>query len=159
VGDSGQLALGEQLGPADGTGDADPRQVVALEVDDHHVLGGVLLRLDRDARGTRPLDRRGTDDRAAFLQQELGRRGDDRPAVALERRRLERPQRSEGGSERERVTAELGPQVLDEVHLVDVALVNRVAHRLDRGCVGRRAPGLVPLAGAEPASRRRGPLE
>ena len=47
--DAGQLALGEQLGPVDAAGLAHAREIVALEVDDHHVLGGVLRRLDRDA--------------------------------------------------------------------------------------------------------------
>src|SRR5262249_49328819 len=55
--DAGELALDEQLRPVDAPGDADAREVVPLEVDDHHVLGRVLRRLDRDAGGTRPLDR------------------------------------------------------------------------------------------------------
>src|ERR1700746_2962997 len=60
------------------------RQIVPLQIDDHHVLGVVLLRLDRNAGGTSPLDRRGADDSASLLQQQLRRGGDDRPALALQ---------------------------------------------------------------------------
>ncbi len=53
--DAGELARRHQLGPAHRSGLADAREVVALEVDDHHVLGRVLLR----RRGARPPRRAG----------------------------------------------------------------------------------------------------
>ena len=90
---------------------------------------------------------------SALLQHELGRGGDDRPAVADERMRLERAQRSERGSERGWVALELGPEMLHEVHLVHVALVDRVADGLDRGRVLALAPGGAPLADRERAAR------
>ena len=73
---------GRQLGPADAARLADAREVVALEVDDHHVLGQVLRRLDRLACGRGPLDRARPDAAARAGEEELGRAGHDRPAVA-----------------------------------------------------------------------------
>ncbi len=42
--DAGHRARGHQLRPGDAARFADPAQVVALQVHDHHVLGGVLGR-------------------------------------------------------------------------------------------------------------------
>src|SRR5439155_22675899 len=81
--DAGELALVEQLRPAHAAGDRDAREVVALEVDDHHMLRGVLRRLDVLAQWPRALDRGLPNRSSALLEQELRRRGDDRPAVAL----------------------------------------------------------------------------
>src|SRR6185437_16138777 len=83
VGHAGELALNHQLGPAHRARYADPGQVVALEVDDHHVLGGVLVVVDVLACRALALDRHGDELVAAAPQEELGRAGDDRPAVAL----------------------------------------------------------------------------
>ena len=85
VRDAGELALGHQVGPAHRARLADAREVVALEVDDHHVLGGVLLglaQLAADAGRPGALDRLRPDPVAAAGEEELGRGGDDRPAVA-----------------------------------------------------------------------------
>ena len=46
VRDARELALCHQLRPAHRPGLADAGEVVALEVDDHHVLGGVLFPFD-----------------------------------------------------------------------------------------------------------------
>ena len=74
VGDAGELALGHQVGPAHGARLADAREVVALEVDDHHVLGRVLLGLAQLAvHSGRPgaLDRLRPDPVAAASEEEL----------------------------------------------------------------------------------------
>ena len=60
-----------------------------------------------------------------------------------------RPQRREGGLERPRRAGERRPQVLDEVHLVDVAAADRGAHVLDRGRVIGRASRWRERAGRE----------
>ncbi len=72
-------------------GQADPGQVVAHEVDDHHVLRPVLgLQLRRGAPGS--LDRSGADGVAIPLQEELRRCGRDlqagQPDDPLVRRRV-----------------------------------------------------------------------
>ena len=65
VRDARELALGHQLRPAHRARLADAREVVPLEVDDHHVLGLVLLALDVLAERTRALDRHRPDPAAA----------------------------------------------------------------------------------------------
>ena len=120
---------------AHGSGDADAAQVVSLEVDDHHVLGPVLAaggdRLGRVGR-PRALDRHRPHPVAARPQEELGRRRDDRPAVAVHRGRELGAQRSERPLDARRVARERRPQVLDEVHLVDVAAPDRGPRLGDR---------------------------
>ena len=156
VRDAGELLLGEQLGPAHAARHADAREVVALEVDDHHVLRRVLRRLDRHAGGPRSLDRRRADAccRAA------------RAAARATRRRSSsrHPTSGSGSSGRSGASAraspsgiavEVGAQVLHEVDLVDVALGDRRAHRVDR--VLRTPPRVQrrsPLADREAARRR-----
>jgi hypothetical protein len=65
---------------------------------------------------------------AAAREEELGRRGDDRPRLPAERSRNERPQRRERRGERARVALERRGEVLHEVHLVDVAARDRPSH-------------------------------
>ena len=77
--------------PADRARLADAREVVALEVDDHHVLGRVLRVVDVLAERARALDRHRPEPLAAAREEELGRGRDDRPAVAGERPRVQRP--------------------------------------------------------------------
>ena len=111
-----------QLGPADRARLADAREVVALEVDDHHVLGGVLRRLDRSSpAGARALDRHRPDAAPARARKSSGEAGHDRPAVAGERLRDGAAQRRERCGEPGRVARERRREVLDEVDLVDVA--------------------------------------
>ena len=144
VGDAGELALGHQLRPVHRAGLADAREVVALEVDDHHVLGGVLLALDVLAERARALDRRRPDPAAAAREEELGRGGDDRPAVAGQQPRSERAEPAPRATPR--LARERRREVLDEVDLVDVAAPDRRAHRLDRFGVVRVGPRPLPLA-------------
>src|SRR5207248_3981525 len=110
----------------------------------HHVLGRVLLRLDGDSGRPRALDRRRANTRAAPLEQELGRGGNDRPAVAVQRLRDERPERRERARKPERVAVEVGAQMLDEIHLVDVAFGDRIANGLDAVRVLALGPARVP---------------
>ena len=140
---------GHELGPADDPGLAHAREVVALEVDDHHVLGGVLVRsgeLERLAERARALDRLRPDPRPAPREEELGRGRNHRPALAGERSRLERPQRGQRRGQAGRIAAEGRGEMLDQVHLVDVSGRNRLPHRLDGGHVGRLVPRPLPVA-------------
>ena len=129
VHDAGQRARRHQLGQRTEPGSQTRAEVVALEVDDHHVLRGVLLGLGRpvDAPRPRALDRHRPDAPAAAREEELGRCRDDRPAVAVERPRHERASGASAPARAGRVAAERRRQVLDEVHLVDVAGGDRVA--------------------------------
>ena len=61
-------------------------------------------------------------------------------------RGCERAQRRERGGERRRVAGERRREVLDEIHLVDVAARDRGAHRLDRRGVALVVPAPLPLA-------------
>ena len=152
VDDPGELLLGHQLRPAHGAVLADPRQVVPLEVDDHHVLGGVLRPTPPGPSapsGRVPLIGFVQTRRPRRREEELGRGGDDRPAVTGERARLERPERRERSREPGRVAAKRRRQVLDEVDLVDVAGRDRRAHALDGSAVRSLVPGRLPLADAE----------
>jgi hypothetical protein len=107
------------------------------------VLGGVLLALDVLAERPRALDRRRPHAAAATGEEELGRGGHDRPAGALEHARPECGQSSREGA---RLSVDVRAQVLDEVHLVDVAAPDRLAHPVDRVAVLRVAPRALPLA-------------
>ena len=82
----GQLALRHQLRPAHRARLADAREVVALEVDDHHVLGRVLLVVDVLAERARALDRH---------RHEHGRRA-GRGRARARRRRSPSPRPSSG---------------------------------------------------------------
>ena len=69
-----------QVGHGHRAGRADPPEVVADQVDDHHVLGAVLVQqVRRGAAGA--LDRAGLDGPAVAAQEQLRRRGDDLDAV------------------------------------------------------------------------------
>ena len=139
-----------QLGPADGPGLADPREVVPLEVDDHHVLGRVLLRLaqlrplperpralDRHVHTRRPRRARKSSGEAVTIAHPSppnGSRGVDASGPrAAPARRIARERRS---------------KVLDEVDLVDVARRSRHARPRRRSRTPPR-PGPLPLADPE----------
>ena len=86
--DAGELPRRHELRPAHGAWLADAREVVPLEVDDHHVLGRVLLggtQLGGGAARARALDRHRPDPVAAAGEEELRRGGHDRPVVGDER--------------------------------------------------------------------------
>ena len=138
-----------QLGPAHAAGHADPGEIVALEIDDHHVLGGVLRGGEKPrtvADRSRALDRPGAQRPSPTEEEQLGRCGDDRPAVpskeapatVAERRVVRLCQGGQPGGERAHAARERGGEVLDEVDLVDVAAGDRGSDTLDRR-------GVVPL--------------
>ena len=150
-----ELALRHQLGPADRPDLAHAREIVALQVDDHHVLGGVLRVVDVLADRARALDRHRPEPLAAAREEELRRGGDDRPAVAEQRPRVQRRERRERSREPRRVALEARGEVLDEVDLVDVATRDRGAHLVDRGAVVVGRPRLLPLPDPERSSSDR----
>ena len=88
----------------DGARQADAREVVAAEVDEHHVLGAVLLRREqlarRRPRPARSCPRSGSSSAREPLafDDRLGRAADEREAVELEqeevRRRVDAAQRA-----------------------------------------------------------------
>lgn len=83
VDQAGVLLHGAQLGHGDGAGGADPAEVVAYEVHDHHVLGVVLGEQVGDgAAGA--LDGARCDVAAGAAQVELGGGGGDLDAVSRE---------------------------------------------------------------------------
>ena len=149
-----ELVLHHQLRPANRSDPADAREIVALEIDDHHVLGCVLCVLDVLADRSSALDRHRPEPLAATGEKELGRRGHDRPAVPDERAWVERTQRCKRGGEACRVAVEAGGEVLDEVDLVDVAARDRRPHLADSLGVVLRRPRRFPLPDPEGRSRR-----
>ncbi len=142
--DARELMLAHQLRPAHRARHADAREIVALEVDDHHVLGGVLVVVDVLAERTRALDRLRPEPVAAPRQEEL--RASPRRSPSRRRRACCVCSGPSASRERARVARERRRQVLHEVHLVDVAALDRCAHLLDRRGVVVVAPGARPLA-------------
>ena len=126
--------------------------VVAPEVDEHDVLGALLLvALQLLGRAARPLPRcaragacRRSDASATLppfdAHQHLGRRADDRPAADAEevhvRRRVDVPQRA---IDRERVGVERRLEPLRQHDLVDVAGGDVLLRRADHPLELRRA--------------------
>jgi hypothetical protein len=154
-----------QLGPPHAALLADAREIIALEVDDHQVLGGVLRRREQflaPTEGPRPLDGHRPDAVPAPREEQLRRRRDDCPAVALEHppggvaeRELARLcQVAQPGGERARRPGKRRAEVLDEVDLVDVAARDRGTHRLHRRGVLLCRPGPLPRTEREQVARR-----
>ena len=159
VDDPGELLLGHQLRPAHGAVLADPRQVVPLEVDDHHVLGGVLLGLSQlvvAPSGRVPLIGFVQTRRPRLERKSSGEAETTAQPSPASGARLERPKRRERSREPGRVAAERRGQMLDEVDLVDVAGRDRRPNALDGSAVLSLVPGRLPLADAERTGRRRG---
>jgi hypothetical protein len=105
---------------------------------------------------TRSLDRRCPDAAAATREEELRRSGDDRPTVAFERLGVAGLEPREAVDEARRVALERGGEVLDDVHLVDVAARDGLLDQFDCGRVALLVPGSVPCADTErPAFPRR----
>ena len=144
-----------QLGPADAARLADAREVVPLEVDDHHVLGRVLratpAQLGRAAGRSRALDRTGPDRRPRRSRKSSGDADTIAHPSPANGSRLYGFSAREAGGERARVARERRGEVLDEVDLVDVAARDRLAHLVDR-CAGTRPPSRC-----APRSRSREP--
>ena len=149
VHDARELVLGHQLGPADAARLAHAREVVALEVDDHHVLGGVLLGAASSSVGAeraRALDRLRPDPRPAPREESSGEAETIVQPSPVNGRGCERPQRSERRGHAGRIAVEGRREVLDEVDLVDVAGRDRLPHRLDGGRVGTIVRRPLPVA-------------
>src|SRR5512132_3594509 len=68
---------------------------------------------------------------------------------------MERPQGRERGPKPLRVAVEGRREVLDEVHLVDASLRDRLPYGLNRGGVAGVAPGSLPFADAKAADAER----
>ncbi len=141
-----------QRGDADRAGLAHAPEVVAHQVDDHHVLGPVLGRvLELGALGERAsaLDRGAADVAAAPLEEELGRQRHERAPGAAEERRPVSGQRAHGSGEQvERVALEAAVETEAQVGLEEIAGPDALAAGLDQGRVGagRGRPG--PVRGA-----------
>ena len=139
-------------------GQADAREVVAAEVDEHHVLGAVLLRGEQPlrvavARARRAGDRVHRRARAVEPDERLRRRADEGDAVELEqeevRRRVDAAQRP---VDRERRGAGAPLRPLREDDLERVAGADVLLAALDAPLVvglARRTPGRA--AGPAPA--------
>lgn len=152
-----------QFGHGHAAGGADDPQVVADQVDDHHVLGVVLVEEVRlGAPG--PLDRPGLDDPAVPAQEQLGRGRRDLHAVVREpdgarvRRRV--PAREEGGEGVHIGARGYGRgQHAAEVGLIDLAGLDVRAdapHTVRvRGVVERRRPVHRRRSGPGAGPRRR----
>ena len=153
--DARQSARRHQLRPAHGARLAHAREVVALEVDDHHVLGRVLLRLGQ------PLDTPGGRVPLIGIVQTRRPRRARKSSGEAETIAQPSPTSGRGASgrsgasarrERRRVAAERRREVLDEVHLVDVAGGDRVANGLDRSARTRRRSRSAPTRPTRPSN-------
>ena len=136
-----------------GAGAGDAGQVVAFQVDDHHVLGAFLgARRAVRARpaavaGRVPLIGRVITRPSRDLDQGLRRRAADGPAVAGEHAAVAGAgQRGRAGAGRARVAGVRRGGVADDVDLVDVAAGDGRADRVDGGGVLGGGPALAPLA-------------
>ncbi len=157
---------GVGAGVGDGVGDdsagaAHATEVVADEVDDHHVLGAVLdRRAERLARfgggfgfgrlSDRALDRRAADMVAAPLEEQLGGEARHRTPGAAEERSAVRAQRLDAGEEQvERVTIDPRVKPDADVGLEQVAGVDPPSAGLDGALVAERTGGAAPWLGRE----------
>ena len=163
----------EQAGHGDAAGDADPAEVVAYQVDDHHVLRAVLRRALQGGplrfglvtvglvAGRRALDGLGLDAAAGAAQEQLGRKARHRAARHGEERRVRGRQGGRRLAERvERVAAEAGLRAQADVGLEDVPLPDVLDRRADRRPVPRRGrdqPEVAALEIAGVRGRFRGP--
>ncbi len=88
------------------------------------------------------------------LRKQLGRRRDDRPAVACHGARVEWPQRRQPSGQSRWVANERRGEMLHQVDLVDLAGGDRVTRPLDGALVLRTGPGRLPPAHAVGATTR-----
>jgi hypothetical protein len=162
--DRGQLIDGDRAGGRDAA------EVVALEIDDHQVLGGVLG-VSREVSGggaigarlaaarSGALDRRGLDPRSPSPQEALGGARHHRDASGLDHRAVGgRGHGGEGGVEREGIAGapDPGGPAPGQVDLIDVA-GREVARdrRHGRGVLVARAIGdQGPEVGGRPGRAR-----
>ena len=149
-------ALGlEEAGDADAAGPAGAREIVAAEVDEHHVLGPVLLGVEQPlgvalTRLGRAGDRVQARAAVLALDERLRRGADQREPVELEqeevRRRVDAPQRPVELQRRGRGLAlgalrehdlerVAGPDVLPDP--LDALFVRGLVGRAPHGCAAR----------------------
>ena len=149
----GEALQRAELGHLDGCVLADPRQVVAQQVDDHDVFGPVLLarpqaggeggvgqRIAPARQG--PLDRPGLDPALVHLEKAFRRRGgQDAVAEAHVGREGRRVQVAQPAIETEgrKVLGQVGAKALRQIGLEDVAGMDVVDHPLHRRLVGHAA--------------------
>ncbi len=114
----------------------------------------------RRGRRQRPrsLDRHRPDAPSTAREEQLGRSGDDRPAVADQRARLEWVEGSERDGEPRGVAAKGCGEVLDEIDLVDRPPGDRSPGGLDRTAVPLVRPAALPPSDPEASCRRRLPV-
>src|SRR3954447_15898678 len=127
----------EEARHVDRSGDAHTREVVATQVDEHHVLCTVLLGIEQPLGVARASLRRARDRVEAgvtplALDERLRRRADQRDAVELEqeevRRRVDSPERAVE-LDRARRRRALGPLRYDDLERVSLAdVLLRRAH-------------------------------
>ena len=152
---------GEQARHGDRTELAHAAEVVAYEVDDHHVLGAVLGQ-EPVGRGGSALDRLGLHDVAGSPQEPLGRRrgdmyavarephdGGERRGVALGQCRAESGDVGASGQRRRQHPA--------QVHLVDVAGGDRLADGGHARAVRLASERGIPASDVGPPPGRSGP--
>ena len=147
--DGGEALQHAELGCQHRVVAADAGEVVAQQVDDHHVLGPVLLGrqqlggeagvlLGRGPARARALDRPGLDPAAFELEEALGRGGDDGGlAIVEEGRERGGVATAQAAVEGEGVEAvrEVGAEALADVGLEDVAGQDVLDRAGDRGLV------------------------
>lgn len=151
--EAGVLLDGAQFGDGHGARGADPAEVVAYEVHDHHVLG-VVLGQEVGGGAAGALDGSGLDEAAVAAQVQLGRGGGDLHAVRREANRscegcgvASREERGEGvdvGAVRARQRRGHHPA---EVGLVDLAGRDVLADAAHSGDVRGPVEGGGPLVG------------
>ena len=141
----GHRRLGHQRRHVDAARLAHAAEVVALEVDDHDVLGAVLGAVgDRAAAprpGRVPLIGIVSTHRPCVRRNSSGEADTtDHPSPCKSIAHAPATGASRGSSA-PRIARERRPQVLDEVDLVDVAAADRGPRGVDRGAVLGRRPG------------------
>ncbi len=151
---AGVLLDGAQVGHGDGAGGADLADVVADQVDDHDVLGVVLLQQVRLGPAG-ALDRPGLDGPSVPAEEQLGRGGGDLHAVPRKpnrscvRRRVAAGQQG-GEGVHVGVRGYRRGQDAAEVRLVDLARRDVVADAAHARRVRGAVEGRRPVAGRRP---------
>ncbi len=167
---------GEEIGDLDRADLRHAAEIVAQQIDDHQILGALLLVHGEPglqprvlARGAparrRPLHRPRRDALALAAEEELRRHGEDGEIFRADQRAMRHallaPQR---GVERDRIALEGEAVFQREVDLIDVARGDIVLHSVEGVAVALARPGepqvgdLRPLGGAvrlEPGTRAR----
>ena len=146
---------GAERGHADRARGAHPPEVVAREVDDHHVLGVVLAAgAQRGARRRGALDRTRLDVAVAQAQVPLGRRRHDRGSRTelgeLEEREVGcRVRVRERAVQRDGIDGLVARESAGEVHLVALARTQQLEHGVDPVGVLAAVEAALPVGGRD----------